>query len=386
MEDQAMKTIKSEKSRDGGDSHTATALLKWYDNAKRDLPWRRTSDPYAIWLSEIMLQQTQVKTVIPYYRSFLTEFPTVVRLADAQLDQVYNVWQGLGYYSRARRLWEGAKYLVETNRGELPQTYAELIEIPGVGDYTAGAIASIAFGEKVGAVDGNVKRVMARLLGWTGPIEKADALKAFKSRIKEWQPEDRAGDFNQGLIELGATVCTPKKARCAECPLRRDCLALEKKLVADLPVVQRRQKQMTVVRLLFVIRKGKQIYLQKRAEQGLLAGLWEIPGVDIQSLQEIEKGDLFAFYRKAVQSRTNDQEISLLLQRTLPIYGPVWHIFSHRRWQMFWLVLDLEAEKVGKREEIRERSSLYGDQRYVSLEGLNEVALPVAFSEIIRSI
>lgn len=367
-------------------------LLTWYAKAKRDLPWRKTHDPYAIWVSEVMLQQTQVKTVIPYYHRFLEKFPTIRVLAEADLDDVYTVWQGLGYYSRARRLWEGAKYLIGEKAAVFPAAYEELMQVPGVGDYTAGAIASIAFGARVPAIDGNVKRVMARLLAWKKPVENTETLGTFKKQLEKWQPLEQTGDFNQALIELGATLCLPKNPACGNCPLMSFCQGYAQNCALDLPVKKQKQRQKTVSRLLFVIRFGRNLYVQKRPDQGLLAGLWEIPGVDLPPGFEDQFGkyrpeELFALYQQAVKERSYDGVVKDKLRRALPLYGPAWHVFSHRRWQMFWLLLDLGG-LTGPASRLAEERSFYNGQerRFILLDRLTEIALPVAFSEILQTL
>ena len=203
-------------------------LLSAYDVGKRDLPWRGEEDPYRIWVSEVMLQQTRVETVVPYYRAWMDRFPTVEALAEADEDEVLRAWQGFGYYSRARRLREGARVVRERFGGCLPRSSLELRDLPGVGEYTAGAVASIAFGEVVPAVDGNVKRVLARL--FDVPTPSPAELRALAADLVD---PKRPGDFNQALMELGATVCTPRAPLCGECPLDSICLALERGTVND---------------------------------------------------------------------------------------------------------------------------------------------------------
>ena len=203
-------------------SHSAL-LLAWYTAEKRDLPWRKTGDPYAIWVSEVMLQQTQVKTVIPYYERFLQRFPGVEQLGTASLEDVLTVWRGLGYYSRARRMWEGAHNLLEQWEGKMPRDYESLLSVPGIGKYTAGAIASIAFGQRVAAIDGNVLRVVSRILAWSEPVETARSYRHFNDHLMVWQPALQPGDFNQALMELGAMICTPTKPDCGSCPLAQVC-------------------------------------------------------------------------------------------------------------------------------------------------------------------
>jgi len=254
-------------------------LLRWYDNHKRDLPWRRSRDPYAIWLAETMLQQTQVKTVLPYYEKFLVAFPTVEALARAPLERVLHLWSGLGYYRRAENLHKAARQLTGEHGGKIPQDYDQLRALAGIGDYTAGAILSIAFQKPYPAVDGNVRRVLGRLFSVTGEKElRALALKLV--------PKVRPGDFNQALIELGATMCTAKNQRCAECPVNLKCLSRERNR-NDAVDSRRRIRFENVIWPLAVVRRGGKILLRRRAAKGLLAGLWELPGGELTPRQKI---------------------------------------------------------------------------------------------------
>ncbi len=254
-------------------------LLRWYDNHKRDLPWRRSRDPYAIWLAETMLQQTQVKTVLPYYEKFLAAFPTAGTLVRAPLERVLRLWSGLGYYRRAENLHTAARRLMGEHRGKIPHDYDQLRALAGIGDYTAGAILSIAFQKPYPAVDGNVRRVLGRLFAVTGEKElRALALKLV--------PKARPGDFNQALMELGATVCTPTNQRCAECPVNLECVSREKNRnsAAD---TRRRIKVENVIWPLAIVRGNGKILLRRRAANGLLAGLWELPGGELIPRQKI---------------------------------------------------------------------------------------------------
>ena len=255
-------------------------LLGWYAHARRDLPWRRSRDPYAIWLSEVMLQQTQVTTVIPYWNRFLERFPTAEALAAAELPEVLALWSGLGYYARARALHRAAQAISTEHGGKLPGTAEALRELPGFGPYTAGAVASIAFGERTPLVDGNVLRVLARVF----EVEGEPASRAVQKRVWELAgelvPAQRPGDFNQALMELGATLCTPKTPDCPACPLRSQCGALRTGRVDALPSPKarpvRKRLRMTCV---VALRRGR-VLLARRPERGLFAGLWELPGAE----------------------------------------------------------------------------------------------------------
>jgi A/G-specific adenine glycosylase len=251
---------------------------------RRDLPWRRTRDPYAIWVSEVMLQQTRVQTVIPYWERWMAKFPTVRALADAPLDDVLAAWAGLGYYSRARNLHKGAQAVRE--RG-LPSRASELREVPGIGPYTAGAIASIAFGEKAPLVDGNVARVLARVFAITDDIKSTAGQKALWSRAAELMtalPAPHApGALNQGLMELGATLCSPTGPRCLVCPLAKHCRAAIEGRQDELPVVAKRKSvdELPVLsRAALWLQHGQQIVLARRRAEGLFGGLWELPQGD----------------------------------------------------------------------------------------------------------
>ena len=258
------------------------SLLAWYDRQKRDLPWRRTRDPYAIWLSEVMLQQTQVATVIPYWERFLQRFPTVEALAAAPLPDVLAGWRGLGYYSRARNLHRAAQEIVARFGGRLPSTAAELLSLPGFGRYTAGAVASIAFGEPAPLVDGNVARVLSRLF----EVEGAPGDRAREARLWELAtalvPGERPGDFNQALMEHGATVCRPENPLCLLCPVREECLAYLHGRVAELPPAKVRAAPKRMTLAVAVWAHEGRLLLARRAEKGLFGGLWELPAAEVQ--------------------------------------------------------------------------------------------------------
>ncbi len=253
-------------------------LLTWYDTARRDLPWRQTQDPYAILVSETMLQQTQVATVIPFYHRFLQQFPTVAALAQADLQQVLALWAGLGYYRRARLLHAAAQYVVAQYQGVFPMTAAALQELPGVGRYTAGAVASIAFGQRAPLVDGNVMRVLARLRACALPIDQAATQKLFWHWTEVLVPAQRPGDYNQALMELGATVCTPTQPACAHCPVRALCTGYAQGSAATLPTrrAAKANPELRWLACLLTDAKGR-ILMAQRPATGLWAGLWEPP-------------------------------------------------------------------------------------------------------------
>ena len=295
------------------------ALLAWYRVNKRDLPWRHTADPYCIWLSEIMLQQTRVEAVKPYYARFLAECPTVAALADLPEARLMKLWEGLGYYSRARNLQRAAKTIMAEHGSEMPRTYEELRRLAGIGDYTAGAVASIAFGERVPAIDGNVLRVLARVSGSYEDIGKPETKKKWREELYPLIPV-AAGDFTQALIELGATVCVPNgTARCEVCPLAPFCSAAKAGLCDEIPVKSakkpRRIEKMTVL----LIRDGSRTAIRKRPEKGLLAGLYELPNV----LCHLSQDELPAYVRSIGFEPLHIKRLE-----------DAKHIFTHVEWHM----------------------------------------------------
>ena len=389
------------------DKSLSALLLAWYTLEKRDLPWRKTGNPYPIWVSEVMLQQTQVKTVIPYYKRFLQRFPSVEQLATARLEDVLTAWSGLGYYSRARRMWEGARYICDQLGGKIPEDFDALLHVPGIGDYTAGAIASIAFGQRVVAIDGNVKRVVSRLLTWLEPVETVRSYRHFSDHLKVWQPANQPGDFNQALMELGAMICTPMKPDCENCPLAQVCAGYLRGDVLLYPVKKTKAQRQVVIRLTFVLRRGDMVYLQKRPSHGLLADLWEFPGVELsqdnvskESFPVLTDGEWFELFQKAVPERAFDGRVREQFNQGLTLHGPVWYTFSHRRWKIIWADVDLPEpldpkpagastlrESVGEfRLDSRKVHQLVDNRCWVSLEGLSGIPLPVAFRAIVEDL
>ena len=252
-------------------------LLEHYDAHRRDLPWRESREPYPVWVSEIMLQQTRVETAIPYYDRWMERFPTVEALADVDEETVLKAWEGLGYYSRARNLRRSALIVRERLGGVLPQDSQSLKTLPGIGEYSASAIASIAYGEVVPAVDGNVRRVLSRLFD----LEDSTAA-SLRKRAGELVDPDRPGDWNQALMELGATVCTPRSPRCAVCPLKGQCRALAERTQELRPASKRRPRVRTVsYAVLVALNPTGELLMVRRPPDGLLGGLWEFPAVEI---------------------------------------------------------------------------------------------------------
>ncbi len=304
-------------------------LLAWYDGNKRAMPWRGHPDPYAVWVSEIMLQQTQVETVRGYFARFIAAFPTAAALASAPQQQVLKMWEGLGYYTRARNLQKAAQAVVAQG-GVLPETVDGWAALPGVGPYTAAAIASICFGAEAPVVDGNVMRVFARFLGWPDDFRKKQA----RGKLATWlQPHiaqsRRPGDFNQAMMDLGATVCIPHAPACDVCPLRADCFARRERRQSDFPVRPVKKAVPTRQAVAVLVRdEAGRVLFSHRTEEGLLCGMWELPGIAVPRRPT---------RRDALRALRETTGLSSAHVETL---GTVTHVFSH-----FKLVLHVYAAR-----------------------------------------
>jgi len=330
-----------------------TPLLEWYELNKRDLPWRRTKDPYAIWVSEIMLQQTRVEAVKPYYERFLKTLPTVKDLAAADEETLLKLWEGLGYYSRVRNMQKAAIQIMNEYNGSFPASYTELLKLKGIGPYTAGAVGSIAFGLPVPAVDGNVLRVMSRIAADPSDISLQSTKKDWEERISEMIPIDRPGELNQALMELGATVCLPNGApKCEICPVRKVCEAFRKNAVQIYPVkAEKKPRTPEYMNVFFCVDKDR-IAIRKRMKKGLLSGLWELPN----TLRDTS-------FPEALQ------EIGILKAEIIPMKNKK-HIFTHIEWYM-----DCYYVKVSERGD--------SDLLWLTRSELeNSYALPSAFKKI----
>lgn len=310
-------------------------LLNWYYANARKLPWRENPDAYRIWVSEIMLQQTRVEAVKPYYQRFLEKYPDVLSLADAKEEELLKYWEGLGYYNRVRNMQKAAIQVREKYRGIMPTKYEYLIELSGIGPYTAGAVASIAGGEKVPAVDGNVLRIMTRLEGSYANISEPSTGKAIREELLKCMPQT-PGDFNQALMELGATVCLPNgEPKCEECPWKSACRAKKLGIIAELPVKNKPQKRRVEERTLILLSGTKGVALCKRPNKGLLAGMYEIPSLS---------GHLS---KEQVLEHVKEIGYHPLRIRQLEDYV---HVFSHVEWHMkaFLLYIDEITDSVKK--------------------------------------
>ena len=330
----------------------AQRLLAWYRQSARDLPWRHTRDPYCIWVSEIMLQQTRVAAVLGYYARFLEAFPRVEDLASAPEEQLMKLWEGLGYYSRARNLQKTAKIVAE--QGRFPETYEELLKLPGVGDYTASAVASIAFGKREPAVDGNVLRVVTRITDCHDDILDPKVKKRIRAQLQEIMPEKEADIriFNQSVMELGATVCGPNGApKCDLCPVAELCRSRQNGTAELLPVKKPKKERRIEEKTVFVLLRDGAVALRQREESGLLAGLWEFPNVEGGLSEETAPAVLKQW---GLNAKNWNRKLTAK------------HIFTHVEWHMTGYVLEVSGE---------------GPETFLWVDagGLNAHAVPSAF-------
>ena len=328
-------------------------LLPWYRAGHRQLPWRETNEPYKIWLSEIMLQQTRVEAVKGYYARFLAALPTVEALAACEDDALHKLWEGLGYYSRVRNLKKAARVIMEEYGGRFPETYEEVLALPGIGEYTAGAVCSIAFGQPTPAVDGNVLRVCARLTDDPSPIDLPATKKNIQTALAEIYPKE-AGDFTQALMELGATLCGPNRAPdCEHCPCRDVCLGHQRGTAETLPVKSPKKAKRQEDRTVFILSCEGRYALEKRPSRGLLAGLWQFPNVagHLSTEQALEILTDWGLHLKDILRETEKK-----------------HIFTHIQWNMKGIYLEV--------------TDTSGDFRWFTAQEIqNEAALPTAFRQ-----
>jgi len=329
------------------------ALLPWYREHRRDLPWRKDKDPYHIWVSEIMLQQTRVEAVKGYYARFLETLPTVSHLAECDDELLHKLWEGLGYYSRVRNLKKAAREIMEKHGGVFPGEYADVLALPGIGEYTAGAICSIAFGQPTPAVDGNVLRVIARITNNATPIDSPTFKKTVSKNLAQIYPVE-AGDFTQALMELGATVCGPnRRPDCENCPCKIFCQGYAQNTAEDLPVKLSKRGRKTEELTVFILSCDGRFALEKRPNRGLLAGLWQFPNIPgkrsgEEALQAVEGMGV------------KPTEILAHVERK--------HIFTHIEWDMSGVFV-----------ETAERNKTYTWLSREEIEG--NIALPTAFRQ-----
>ncbi|MGI6238010.1 MAG: A/G-specific adenine glycosylase [Christensenellales bacterium] len=338
------------------DPAIAAILPEWFEKHARPLPWRRDADPYRVWISEIMLQQTRVETVKGYYERFLAEAPDVYALAALDEARLLKLWEGLGYYSRARNLMRAAQMIVSEYGGAFPDSYDALLKLPGVGAYTAGAIASICFGLPTPAVDGNVLRVIARIAGVSEAIDLEKTKRMIADALSRIYPADQTSEFTQGLIELGATVCLPNgQPKCENCPVAAMCFAYQNDAIAAFPVKSEKKKRRVEEMTVFMLRCGDALAIRKREKRGLLAGLWELPHA---------QGMLGEKQAWAVAEDWGASPI------TISSAGQKEHVFTHIEWRMTCYLIDCGA---------RAEDFLWADEEEIA----HRYALPTAFRKLL---
>ncbi len=335
-------------------------LLQWYESEARTLPWREEVTAYRVWISEIMLQQTRVEAVKPYFERFIKKIPNVKTLAVVQEDILLKLWEGLGYYNRARNLQKAAKIIMDEYQGDIPRDYSLLLKLPGIGEYTAGAIASIAFDLPYPAVDGNVLRVMARILGEERVCTQTVVKKELTEKVKVILSNHSAGKLNQALMELGAGICLPNgMPLCHRCPIHRACYAYDVDRMLDYPVKpEKKNRRLEQLNVFFIVLNGK-IAIRKRDNQGLLKGLWELPN----TTGTRDDTNIFAYLK----------EIGILEAKVEKL-GRAKHIFTHIQWDMDCYYVDASEKDVD-----------FTGNLWVSVEELqNKYAIPTAFKQCVK--
>lgn len=343
-------------------------LLSWYDQNARILPWREDVTPYRVWISEIMLQQTRVEAGIPYFKRFVRALPNVEALAHVPEEKLLKLWEGLGYYNRAKNLQKAAKLIVSDHHGIIPANYKDLLSLPGIGEYTAGAIGSIAFGLPVPCVDGNVLRVITRITTNSGNIMDKKIRSAITAEIKSILPPNRVGDFNQSLMELGATICLPNGLpKCQICPIDCFCKSFAQNSMLDFPVKPMKKARKVEKRTVFILLHENKVALKKRSSSGLLASLWEFPNVE---------GSLSLAEAKAVLL-----EWGYSPQITIKKVKNAKHIFTHIEWQMCGYLVDCDSKvknngfKWKTKEQLEQKVAIPSAFNAFYLETINHLSL-----------
>jgi A/G-specific adenine glycosylase len=340
-------------------------LIDWYKKNHRKLPWRETKNPYYIWISEVMLQQTRVDTVIPYFLRFIDKFSNIESLSNADEEVVLKMWEGLGYYSRARNLHRGAKVIIKEYDGKMPDTLKEIKKIPGIGPYTAGAILSIAYNEAVPAVDGNVMRVFSRLFYIKEDIGENNTKKEMEKIGQMVVSKENPSFFNQGLMELGALICTPTSPKCVACPLFMECTGRKLMIQETLPIKKKKIKVKLVEMELAVVYKDEKILIMKRPTEGLLANLWALPSIERE--KNMEEGESIRLELEENYGMTIKNKKYLFEKQ---------HIFTHRKWKM----------KVYSFELIRDEKIDYPEIQWISLQEIKKYAFPTAFMKVLKNV
>lgn len=349
-------------------------LLAWFERHQRHLPWRMDRSPYKIWVSEVMLQQTRVDTVIPYFNRFLERFPTLLSLAEAPEDEVLKAWEGLGYYSRARNLQQAAREVCEKYGGKVPDKPEEISRLKGVGPYTAGAILSIAYQQPEPAVDGNVMRVLSRILMVEEDVQKATTRKKFEEAVRRIIAKHNPSFFNQALMELGALICTPKSPQCSVCPVASFCMAKKQGIQEQLPVKEKAKPPRKVDRIAGIIIRSKnaEILINKRPDKGLLAGLWELPSCEIAFADGTEQDRKWQETLAGFLYRHYGMKVEPSLQ-----WMTVQHAFSHLHWNLRIYRCRLDGE---------DPMLFPASAKWVKISELTNYAFPVPYGKVIQQI
>lgn len=345
-----------------------TPLLAWFRKAARDLPWRRTYDPYHVWISEIMLQQTQMERGVAYFKRWVERFPDVRSVADADQQEIFKYWEGLGYYARARNLQKAAQVIAGEFGGQVPDDYQILLSLPGIGPYTAAAIASIAGNHDVAVVDANVTRVYARLFDYDQPVNESGSKKHLAGIAQELLPHGRARMFNQALMDLGGMICLPKNPRCLDCPLRSSCQAEKMGTITSRPVIVAGKKMVAMARVAGIIRWQGRVFIQQRATDAVWGGLWEFPG------GALANGSTEAQLAGHILEDTG------LVVRVLEPVTTVIHSYTHHKITLNCFL----CEVLGDRPQPVLRSAV--DCRWVDMDELRQYAFPAGPRKILQYI
>ncbi|GAE26385.1 A/G-specific adenine glycosylase [Halalkalibacter wakoensis JCM 9140] len=354
------KALEQEQLKDFHINDFQHHLVSWFKENQRDLPWRLSKDPYRVWVSEIMLQQTRVDTVIPYYNAFMRQFPTLEALAEAEEDQILKAWEGLGYYSRVRNLQTAVREVVEHYGGVVPDNRKDISSLKGVGPYTAGAVLSIAYGKPEPAVDGNVMRVLSRVLLVEEDIAKPSTRKIFEAILYDLVSKEDPSSFNQGLMELGALICTPTSPGCLLCPVREFCRAYDTGKQNELPIKSKKKKQsLKHMAALIVRNEAGEVLIEKRPETGLLARLWQFPNIEISEEQSLEE-QFSQEYETSFQIGEQVQHVE--------------HVFSH----LIWNIAVYEATVSGR------PTGGQATRKWIEVTDIEKYAFPVSHQKIIQ--
>jgi A/G-specific adenine glycosylase len=337
-------------------------IVKWYEENKRTLPWRGVNDPYKIWLSEIILQQTRVAQGLPYYLRFVEKYPTVKHLAAAPLDEVLRVWQGLGYYTRARNLHKCAQTIAESYQGKFPTSFRELLQLPGIGEYTAAAIASISYNESVAVVDGNVFRVLSRVFGIDTPINSPEGKKVFYDLANGLMKEAPPAEYNQGVMEFGALFCTPKNPQCEDCVFKKSCYAFLHGLQTQLPVKLKSKASRNRYFYYLVFEQGKKLGMKKREEKDIWLGLFDFHLIERKKLIKPEK----LVSEEAIQPWLKKSKAVIISESYK-------HILSHQTIFSRFIIIKTSKKPVG----------IGGNHKFYSLEEINHLPKPVLVSKFL---